>query len=466
MSSIKIGIIGAGSAVFSLRLISDVCKTPSLKGTRIALMDVDKPRLDAITVLARRFADEMGAQITFEQTTDLADVIKDSRFVINTALVGGHDFLENMRTIGEKHGYYRGIDAQEFNLVSDYYTLTNWNQLSFFLTIAETIEKTNRHAWLLQSANPVFEGTTLIQRETPINMVGLCHGYHDVDEIAEAVGTGIDEIDWQVAGVNHGIWLNRFRYQGSDLYPRLQAYFENRQEWSPQNPFDIQLAPAAEDMFRFYTVFPVGDTVRNTTWKYHYDLETKKKWYGQQWGGVDSELGWQWYRNKLDDITSTIQHVVQQVEEYPGTSMKDIVVQGSDTFPQEIKEDLDVLYDPERMSGEQHIPFIDAIENGNVGRLVVNTLNQGGIIKGLDEDVAVEYPALVDREGIHPETIDPQLPERVVKWYLRPRVYRMDWALEAFLRKDPSLILELLIRDRRTKSFEQAQAVVEELFGV
>jgi alpha-galactosidase/6-phospho-beta-glucosidase family protein len=40
----------------------------------------------------------------------------------------------------------------------------------------------------------------------------------------------------------------------------------------------------------------------------------------------------------------------------------------------------------------------------------------------------------------------------------------MEWALEAFIKKDKSLIVELLIRDRRTTSYEQAKTVVEEIF--
>jgi alpha-galactosidase len=115
------------------------------------------------------------------------------------------------------------------------------------------------------------------------------------------------------------------------------------------------------------------------------------------------------------------------------------------------------------MSGEQHIPFIDAIVNGNSARFIVNTLNQGAI-KGIDDDVAVEVPAIVDSDGIHIEEIEPALPERVVQWYLKPRILRMEWALEAFNERNPELIIEILLRDPRTKSYEQAKAVVGEIF--
>ena len=40
-------IIGAGSAVFSLSMIRDLCLTPNLHGCEISFMDVDMARLDA-----------------------------------------------------------------------------------------------------------------------------------------------------------------------------------------------------------------------------------------------------------------------------------------------------------------------------------------------------------------------------------------------------------------------------------
>ncbi|MEA1883475.1 MAG: alpha-glucosidase/alpha-galactosidase, partial [Thermotogota bacterium] len=116
------------------------------------------------------------------------------------------------------------------------------------------------------------------------------------------------------------------------------------------------------------------------------------------------------------------------------------------------------------------IPFIDAIANNNSTRLVVNTLNKKSndssevVIQGISNDIACEFPAIVDSQGIHPEEINPKLTDRIVKWYLMPRILRMEWALEAFIKKDKSLIVEFLMRDRRTTSYEQAKAVVEEIF--
>lgn len=48
-------------------------------------------------------------------------------------------------------------------------------QFKLALEVARDVEDLSPEAWLLQLANPVFELTTLISRETRVNVIGLCH---------------------------------------------------------------------------------------------------------------------------------------------------------------------------------------------------------------------------------------------------------------------------------------------------
>jgi len=445
MSALKLSIIGAGSAFFSLRLVGDLCKTKGLSGSSVSLMDIDEKRLNSVHILAMRYATALGANLKFEKTTDIKRSIEGADFVINTALVGGHEQLDASRKAGEKHGYKRGIDSQEFNMVSDYHTLSNYNQLEYFLEIAHSMEEICPNAWLLQSANPVFEGTTLISRYSSIKLVGFCHGHYSVEVLAKSLGLDMREVNWQVAGFNHNIWLTRFLYKGKDAYPLLDQWIEEEaRKWNPEDPFDDQMSPAAIDMYKFYGRMPIGDSIRNGSWKYHYNLETKKKWYGEPWGGADSDLGWAWYQeNHLKALTDknfkfALDKSVNLLNEFP----------------------------PDVKSGEQHIPFIDALINGNQERFILNITNKGPIITGIPEDVVVEVPVIVNKKGIHPEEINPPIPKRIMNMYLAPRRLRMEWALEAFVSGDKMMLQEILIRDPRTKSFEQAKAVVDEILAL
>jgi len=444
MSAIKLSIIGAGSAFFSLRLVGDLCKTKGLSGSSVSLMDIDEKCLNSVHILAMRYAAALGANLKFEKTTDMKRSIEGADFVINTALVGGHEQLDASRKAGEKHGYKRGIDSQEFNMVSDYHTLSNYNQLEYFLEVAHNMEKICPNAWLLQTANPVFEGTTLISRYSEIKVIGFCHGHYGVEVLAKSLGLDMREVNWQVVGFNHNIWLTRFLYKGKDAYPLIDQWIEEEaRKWKPKDPFDDQMSPAAIDMYKFYGRMPIGDSIRNGSWKYHYNPETKKKWYGEPWGGADSDLGWAWYQNYLKASTDK-------------------------NFKLALDKSFNLLqeFPPDVKSGEQHIQFIDALINGNQERFVLNIPNKEPIIPDIPEDVVVEVPVIVNKKGIHPEEINPPISKRIMNMYLAPRMLRMEWALEAFVSGDKMILQEILIRDPRTKSFEQAKAVVDEILAL
>ena len=442
--NLKISIIGAGSAVFSMRFVGDLCKIESLSGSLVSLMDINENRVNAVYALAVRYTKELGGNLRFEKTTNLEESIENADFVVNSALIGGHEQQEAIREVGEKHGYYRGIDSQEFNMVSDYYTFSNYNQLKFFLDLAHKIEELAPNAWLIQTANPVFEGVTLISRNSKIKVAGFCHGHNEFDDIVKALNMDKEKVDWEVAGFNHNIWLTRFEYEGKNAYPLIDEWIEKYgSNDKPKSPFNLQMSAAAIDMYRFYGKMPIGDTVRNGSWKYNYNLETKKKWFGQEWGGPDSEIGWEWYNN---DLKKRVEKVFSLA--------KDSSISLLSEFPKN------------ELSGEQHILFIDAIANNVKYDLVLNVPNKGKIVKEIPEDVVVEVPVTVDGEGIHPKFLEYKIDDHIMNMYLLPRRMRMEWAIEAFLTGDRDILEEILIRDIRTKSSKQAKEVIDEILDL
>lgn len=451
MANIKIAFIGAGSVRYTLTLFSDLCKIKELNDSFVSLMDIDDERLDAVFKLSKRLNDELSSSLKIEKTKSLQEALEGANYVINTVLVraegheDGYVQYEIMRDIGEKYGYYRGIDSQEFNMVSDYYTIGGFNQLKISLDIAKAVEKYSPNAYLLQTANPVFEITQLVLRQTNVKIIGFCHGYGGVFDVIYTLGLNPEKVDWQVAGVNHGIWLNRFLYEGKDAYPLLDKWIEEKSlKWEPKNPWDVQLSPASIDMYRFYGMLPIGDTPRNGSWKYHYNLDTKKKWYGK-FGGIDNEVERPKFYNSLRALKRTLIELSKKDE-----------IRLSQIFPE---------VESEKLSGEQQIPFINAIENNKRTRLILNILNNG-IIKEIPKDVVVEVPVWVDRDGIHPEKIYPDLTPRIKKFFLTPRIMRMEFALEAFLTGDRKVLEEILIRDPRTKSYEQVKGVIDEILNL
>ena len=202
--SLKVAIIGAGSASFSTRVVMDLALTESLKGSAVSLMDVDERRLEMIHRLATRASQELGAGLSVSKTMSREEALAGADFVINTALTGGHDWLEAQRELSERHGYYRGV-----GIVNGDGGMHGFGQMALMLDVARDIERICPDAWLIQSSNPVFEGCTMMARETKVKVVGLCHGHFGYHRIARVLGLDLQELKYMMELLYKGKILNR-----------------------------------------------------------------------------------------------------------------------------------------------------------------------------------------------------------------------------------------------------------------
>jgi len=421
-SPIKLGVIGAGSAVFSVGVIQDICLQQSLSGSHVTLMDIDRARLEPIHKFAHRYAAELAADVTFEMTNQRERALADADFVINTAMVGGHDFVEGLRAWTEEQGYYRGFRIEQ--------ALNIWLMLS----VARDMERLCPDAWLIQAGNPVFEGCTAVHRETAVNFCGICHGHYGYREVAETIGLDPDKVTAQAVGFNHCIFLTRFEYEGRDALPLLDRWIAEKSEefWRDYRPHyhENQMARAAVEIYKLVGLFPIGDTTRKGGWWFHTDLDAKKKWYGAELGGFDSEIGWTQYLRGLDEEVSRI-HAAAVDESQPLT----------DLFPAE-------------PTGEQHFPLIDALVNDNRVELQVNIPNRGAI-DGIPDDVVVELPAMCSHRGIQPHRIG-KLADTLMVSALYPRLLDAERLIHFATKPDGRLLMAIILDDHRTQSWEHA----------
>ena len=103
----QVTLIGAGSVVFSLGMVKDLCLTPGLKGSKVCFMDIDEERLDVVYRLATRYAQDLGADLEFERTLDREESLRGADFVINTATVTHNEhFMKRRRELTTQHGYF------------------------------------------------------------------------------------------------------------------------------------------------------------------------------------------------------------------------------------------------------------------------------------------------------------------------------------------------------------------------
>jgi hypothetical protein len=57
---------------------------------------------------------ELRAGLKLTRTAERAEALEDADFVIDTAQVGSHAWVEDQRTLVQRHGYCRGADLYEF----------------------------------------------------------------------------------------------------------------------------------------------------------------------------------------------------------------------------------------------------------------------------------------------------------------------------------------------------------------
>jgi len=438
---VKVTVIGAGSATFSLGLVKDLCLTENLAGSQVSFMDIDAGRLEMIHKLAERYVAELGGKLTFERTTDRRRALKEADFVINTA---GREYShrDERRALAKKHGYYSGPN----------FPVNYMMNLPLMLDVARDIEAVCPNAWLIQSGNPVYEGTTLITRQTGVKIIGLCHGHYGYISIANILGLDPAQVTWVAPGLNHVIWLNEFRYAGRDAYPILEewittkaeAYWRDREEHPDKYGLEDHMSRAVIDQYRRFGLLPVGDATRGGGWWYKTDLPTRLFWYGPT-GGFGSDV-----HNR-----PFIERHYRRIEEIHAVA-SDPTRKVLEAFP------------PVK-TREQQVPIIDALTNDVAGQFQINVPNQGAL-PGVPDDVVTEIPAIIDRGGIHRLQVNP-LPKKIMLEVIQPHILSMEWELEAFLTGDREMLVEGLLmlnaynHSGPTTSYAQAKAYVDELLA-
>ncbi len=108
------------------------------------------------------------------------------------------------------------------------------------------------------------------------------------------LGLRPSKVTAESVGLNHGIWMIEFGYEGEDAYPLIDEWIATQRRSTGRTTSRIQRQPDVAGRDRAvpaYGLMPIGDTPRNGGWWFHADLETKRYWYGAPLGGFDSEIG-------------------------------------------------------------------------------------------------------------------------------------------------------------------------------
>ncbi len=434
----KISIIGGGSGIFSLNMIKDLCLTPNLHDTTLCFMDIDEERLDASYTLCNRYAAEVGMKLKIEKTLSREEALKGSDFVICTVLIGGYQGWKEGWELGKKWGFRWG---GSLHVMHDEAFWINFYQLRMMEDVLEDCMRLCPNAWLLMVSNPVLAGVTYLKRKYPeAKLVGLCHGYSGIFNLARQLKLDPAKMTYQIPGVNHFVWLNSFYYEGKDAFPLVDKWIREESEaYFKTCKFSDGTGPKAVDMYKRYGVFPIGDTGNPGGgawgWPYHTDEAVEKQW------NEDPDT---WFKNYFIESTTNVEKVRKAAYD-PDVKVADMVGREA--------------------SHEVIVQLIEAIHCDIERVLIVNVLNDHLSVPGVPQDFEVEIPALCSARGIEPIATKP-LPKAVQAYMLRDRVAPVEMELEAIRTHSKDLLVDLVMMDPFCRSRAQAEGLVEDILNL
>ena len=246
----KVALIGAGSAVFAQRVITDILAIDGLDAGTFALVDLDSVRLELIHEVAEQTIQSAGKTWTVEATTSRRSVLAGCDYVFNMIEVGGLANVHTDYAIPLKYGVDQCIaDTIGPGGIFKYLrTAPSW------LAICRDIEELCPNALVINYSNPMSALVLTALRATSLHVVGLCQSIvQTAYELADYMDVPYEQMRYRCAGINHLSWYVTLAMDGEDLYPRLRRAAADPAIYE-QNPIRFDLMHA----FGYYTTESSG----------------------------------------------------------------------------------------------------------------------------------------------------------------------------------------------------------------
>ncbi len=276
----KVVIIGAGSAIFGLNTLSALMRSERLRGSHLALVDINAEALEDMGRLAARLNREWDAQMTVTTHTHHAEALDGAAFVVLSIEVSPREALwrsdyEIPLKYGVRQPYAENGGPGGFAHAA--------RNIGPVMQIVRDMEQVCPEAWLINFTNPMTRICDAIHRYSSIRVVGLCHqinvgyamvglaladdlGFHVPDGFTDTHASlrtmaprhvvarqALARLDIKAAGLNHFTWMLdlRDRQTGADLYPLFA------ERWAALDP---AFEPLTRRMYEIFGLFPIpGD---------------------------------------------------------------------------------------------------------------------------------------------------------------------------------------------------------------
>ena len=436
----KLTIIGAGSAVFTKNIVTDLLSISAFKKMEIALQDIDPARLKASHELLNVIAEKLNASPKITSHTDRRESLVGSDFVQTTIQVGGYnpstiiDF-----EIPREYGLKQTI-ADTLGIGG---IMRGLRTIPVLLDIAKDIIEVCPKALWLQYVNPMCANMIAINNSFPeIKTVGLCHSVQGTAEmLAKDLGEKIEDIEYLCVGINHMAFYQKLEKKSQsgpneDLYPRLKVLANKIVN-------DEMLSSRSKEINH--------ESKKILYEKVRYEILRRFGYFVTESSEHFAEyVPWFIKQNRQDQIDK----YKIPIEEYIDRCESNI------RLWENLEQDMTPIYnEPLQRSNEYASFIIDGVVNNNEIMINANVMNHG-YIENLPDNCCVEVPCLINSNGYSPKKCG-RLPEQLAA-LMRTNINVQILIAEAAITKKREHIYHAVLLDPLTA----ANLTIDEIYSM
>lgn len=443
----KIVLIGAGSARFTQGLVADLILSPQLGPYELALVDIDPVALEVAEKLSRKLVEHAGADISISATTDRKAALPGARYIITTIGVGGRRAWEQDVFIPRKYGIFQPVgDSVMPGGIS-----RAMRMIPAMVDIARDVKALAPDAHLFNYSNPMTANCWAVQRETGVNIVGLCHGAFRVERnLATLAGAPEDEVTSVAVGLNHLTFFYKLFHNGRDLLPVLRekasAALNDPANTGGPTPFPLAgnnfddhpmaASPFSWTLFLAYGAYPSAND-RHVT-----------EFFPERFPGG------QYYGRTLGKDAYSLEDAIAIWGDKVYEEMR---AQAHGEQP--LNEDL-----LKRRVGEheQLLQIMESIEYDRRGTFYANLPNRGAI-PNLPYDAVLEFPCVAMADGMHAIQFH-DFPDPLAAVLTR-KIASIELTVEAALTGSRALFTEALLLDGAVTDRDVADRMRDEMLA-
>ena len=411
--------IGAGSASFTLGLVSDILHADDfIRSGELRLVDINPAALDDVYAALTKMIETSGRNFKVTKHLDFEEALPGVDFLYFTFVTGSYPSWKKDIEICEKHGIIQSVG----DTIGPGGIIRTIRNVPVVYNIAKRMEQVAPDAWIVNYSNPEGALCLAISKYTGMKTFGLCHGTPDtVRSLAQNVyKVDPERLVYSAAGINHLTWITKLEIDGVDVYPKLRGLL-NETGFDKQEPISAQL-------FDVFGLYPApGDRHVGEFFPYYLKAEVLK------------EKDYHWKNINFDDM-----------DKWRKSSLSNV---------QKLK-DGEIGFKEFGTSSETSTHFMRALATGKIALEMANVINRG-YIDNISDGVIVEIPVFVDKLGLHPQKIG-RLPDAVAaKCDALGREYNL--AVRAAVECDKTLALQAMMLDPMCANCKYPELLLDDL---